>query len=52
MISDLLFCLAMEEHLKPEYVAPMVGYLCHEDCPVNGSMFEVAGGWISKGLLF
>lgn len=39
----------MEEYLKTEDVAPLVGYLCHEDCPDNGSVLETGGGWISKG---
>jgi NAD(P)-dependent dehydrogenase (short-subunit alcohol dehydrogenase family) len=38
----------MVEALKPEYVAPMVGYLCHENCDPTGGLFELGGGWISK----
>ncbi|XP_068994565.1 peroxisomal multifunctional enzyme type 2 [Embiotoca jacksoni] len=34
--------------LKPEYVAPMVLWLCHEQCKENGGLFEVGGGWIGK----
>jgi len=34
--------------LKPEYVVPLVGYLCHESCKENGGLFEVGGGFISK----
>jgi 3-hydroxyacyl-CoA dehydrogenase/3a,7a,12a-trihydroxy-5b-cholest-24-enoyl-CoA hydratase len=34
--------------LKPEYVAPLVAYLCHESCSENGQLFEVGAGWISK----
>ncbi|KAF2351560.1 MaoC-like domain, partial [Trinorchestia longiramus] len=34
--------------LKPEYVAPLVGWLCHEDCPETGGLFEAAGGWYGK----
>ncbi|KAJ0067927.1 hypothetical protein NL108_011726, partial [Boleophthalmus pectinirostris] len=29
------------ENLKPEYVTPLVLWLCHEDCHDNGSLFEV-----------
>lgn len=36
------------ESLKPDYVSPLVGWLCHEDCEENGSTFEVGAGWISK----
>ena len=34
--------------LKPEYIAPVVAWLCHEDCPENGSVIESAGGWAGK----
>jgi hypothetical protein len=27
--------------LLPEHVTPLVGYLCHESCTENGSLFEV-----------
>lgn len=34
--------------LKPEFVAPLVLYLCHEETEETGSLFEVGGGWIGK----
>jgi len=34
--------------LKPDYVAPVVAYLCHESCSENGQIFEVGAGWVSK----
>ncbi|XP_072288805.1 peroxisomal multifunctional enzyme type 2 [Eucyclogobius newberryi] len=36
------------ENLKSEYVAPLVLWLCHEDCHDNGSLFEVGAGWVGK----
>ncbi|KAF0695867.1 Aste57867_13387 [Aphanomyces stellatus] len=36
------------ERLQPEYVAPFVGFLCHEDCPVSGHVYEVGAGWVSR----
>uniref|UniRef100_A0A8W8HP19 Peroxisomal multifunctional enzyme type 2 n=1 Tax=Magallana gigas TaxID=29159 RepID=A0A8W8HP19_MAGGI len=36
------------EALKPEYVSPLVLYLCHESCEENGSLFELGAGWIGK----
>jgi NAD(P)-dependent dehydrogenase (short-subunit alcohol dehydrogenase family) len=36
------------EALKMEYVAPVVGYLCHDSCTDNGQVVESAGGWIAK----
>ncbi|XP_016279236.1 peroxisomal multifunctional enzyme type 2 isoform X2 [Monodelphis domestica] len=34
--------------LKPDYVAPLVLWLCHESCEENGGLFEVGAGWIGK----
>jgi short chain dehydrogenase len=34
--------------LKPEFVAPLVAVLSHEECPDNGSLFEVGAGFICK----
>uniref|UniRef100_A0A7N6A3M9 Peroxisomal multifunctional enzyme type 2 n=1 Tax=Anabas testudineus TaxID=64144 RepID=A0A7N6A3M9_ANATE len=34
--------------LKPEYVAPLVLWLCHDQCQENGGLFEVGAGWIGK----
>lgn len=34
--------------MKPEYIAPIVAYLCHESCDTTGSLFELGAGWVSK----
>ncbi|KAJ8924435.1 hypothetical protein NQ315_007231 [Exocentrus adspersus] len=34
--------------LKPELIAPVVAYLCHESCQENGSVIESAAGWAGK----
>jgi 3-hydroxyacyl-CoA dehydrogenase/3a,7a,12a-trihydroxy-5b-cholest-24-enoyl-CoA hydratase len=34
--------------LKPEFVSPLVGWLCHEDCKETGGLFEVGAGYIGK----
>ncbi|CAL4159689.1 unnamed protein product, partial [Meganyctiphanes norvegica] len=36
------------EGMKPELIAPLVVYLCHDDCEENGGLFEAAGGWFGK----
>jgi len=36
------------ESLKPDYVAPVVAYLCHDSCTENGQVFEVGAGWVAK----
>lgn len=34
--------------LKPEFVVPLVAYLCHDSCTENGSLFEVGAGFVAK----
>ena len=34
--------------LKPEYVAPLVVYLCHDSTEETGGLFEVGAGWVGK----
>lgn len=47
-LSATVFSDDMMQKLRPEAVSPLVAYLCHEDCPDTGGIFEVGGGWISK----
>nr|CAD7571488.1 unnamed protein product [Timema californicum] len=37
--------------LKPELIAPVVVWLCHESCPETGSIIEAAAGWAGKSYL-
>ena len=34
--------------LRPEYVSPLVAWLCHESCKETGGLFEVGGGYFAK----
>lgn len=34
--------------LNPAYVAPMVAWLCHKDCPESGALVEAAGQWFGR----
>ena len=46
---DLFCCLTdLVEALKPDYVMPLVLWLCHEDCEENGAVFESGAGWAAK----
>ncbi|ORX63934.1 hypothetical protein DL89DRAFT_327201 [Linderina pennispora] len=36
------------EMLKPEYVAPLVGFLAHKDTEATGKLFQVGSCWISE----
>jgi NAD(P)-dependent dehydrogenase (short-subunit alcohol dehydrogenase family) len=38
----------MAEKLDPKLVAPVVAYLVHEDCPVSGEIYSVAGGRVAR----
>lgn len=46
MTEELLGPLA--DSLKPGEVAPLVAFLAHEDCPVNGETFSVGGGRVAR----
>jgi len=35
-------------NLSPTYIVPLVAYLASDVCEENGSLFEVAGGFVSK----
>ena len=34
--------------LSPEFVSPLVAYLCHDSCEETGGLFEVGGGFMGK----
>jgi NAD(P)-dependent dehydrogenase (short-subunit alcohol dehydrogenase family) len=34
--------------VSPETVSPLVAYLAHEDCAVNGNVYSVAGGRVAR----
>ncbi len=34
--------------MAPALVAPLVAYLCHEDCPVSGEIYAAGGGRFSR----
>jgi NAD(P)-dependent dehydrogenase (short-subunit alcohol dehydrogenase family) len=51
MTEDILPPEVLEK-LKPEYVAPVVAYLCTEENPDNGSVFIVGGGQVQRTALF
>ncbi len=40
------------KNLTPEYVAPVVAYLCTEEVPDTGSVFIVGGGKVQRTALF
>jgi len=46
MTEDILGPLA--EKVSPDSVSPLVAYLAHEDCSVNGHVYSVAGGRVAR----
>jgi len=46
-----IFPPAMQEKLAPEYVSPMVVYLCSEDCQESGGIFTAAGGYFGRAAM-
>jgi len=38
---------ALVEALRPDFVAPLVAYLCHESTETTGGVFEVGAGWVA-----
>ncbi|EDV99882.1 peroxisomal multifunctional enzyme type 2 [Drosophila grimshawi] len=43
IMPEMLF-----NELKPNLIAPVVVYMCHESCEDNGSYIESAAGWATK----
>jgi NAD(P)-dependent dehydrogenase (short-subunit alcohol dehydrogenase family) len=46
MTEDILGDLAIK--VSPDTVSPLVAYLTHEECAVNGHVYSVAGGRIAR----
>jgi NAD(P)-dependent dehydrogenase (short-subunit alcohol dehydrogenase family) len=46
MTRDILGNLAAK--VSPESVSPLVAYLAHEECSVNGHIYSVAGGRVAR----
>ncbi|MEX0801693.1 MAG: SDR family oxidoreductase [Dehalococcoidia bacterium] len=58
-LTEDIFPPAMHEKLSPQYVSPVVAYLCSEECEESGGVFTAAGGYFgraavveSKGVFF
>ncbi len=47
-LTETILPRDITDALKPEYVSPLVAWLCHESCEENGSLFEVGGGLFAK----
>merc|ERR550539_1410557 len=38
----------MFESLGPEHIAPVVAWMCHEECTDTGLVIEAMGGWAGR----
>ena len=47
-LTETILPKNITDALKPEYVSPLVAYLCHESCEETGGLFEVGGGLYTK----
>ena len=47
-LTETIMPKEIVDALKPEYVSPLVAWLCHDSCEENGGIFEVGGGFIGK----
>ena len=48
LVICFYFLADLADLMRPSLVAPVVAWLCHEDCQDNGSVIEAAGGWAGK----
>ena len=46
MTEDIMGPMASK--VAPEKVSPVVAFLAHEDCPVSGEIYSVAGGRVAR----
>lgn len=48
MTQDLMGPMADQFNMDPELVTPIVAYLAHEECPVNGEIYSAAAGRVGR----
>jgi NAD(P)-dependent dehydrogenase (short-subunit alcohol dehydrogenase family)/acyl dehydratase len=47
-LTEAVLPAELVEALKPEFISPLVGWLCHDSCKENGGLFEVGAGYMAK----
>lgn len=47
LTSDILPS-GLQEKMKPEFIAPIVLYLCAEECPVSGTIYNTGMGFYNR----
>lgn len=47
-LTETVLPADMVAALKPEYIAPLVAYLCHESNQSTGQLYELGAGWVTR----
>jgi len=47
-MTETVMAKEIVDALKPDYVVPLVAWLCHEGCTETGSLFEAGAGFVTK----
>jgi hypothetical protein len=47
LTSDVL-PVELQEKMTPEFIAPLVLYLCSDECPVNGGVYNAGMGFYNR----
>jgi len=47
-LTETVLPKEITDALKPEYVSPLVAWLCHESSTETGGLFELGGGFFSR----
>lgn len=47
-LTETVMPQELVDALKPEYVSPLVAWMCHDDCKSTGGLYEVGAGWFTK----
>ncbi len=50
-LTEDVFPPEVQEQLKPEFVVPLVLYLCSEECPVSGGVYNAGGGVYGRAVV-
>jgi NAD(P)-dependent dehydrogenase (short-subunit alcohol dehydrogenase family) len=50
-MSDDVMPLEIQKKMKPEYVAPIVLYLCSEECNDNGQIYNCGAGFYNRAVI-
>jgi len=50
-LTEELLPAELAERLRPEIVTPLVVYLCSEECPSSGGIYNAGGGYFGRAAL-